>query len=139
MSPFFCHSCGPHHARVTRTASADALATSFQTGRREKHMMPNTASPLHGIFTTSVDTVAYQGLVQQTLERGYLEVDGRSRMSFIMRTDTSAGDLYRYGRFLAPAEAVQVVQPDHPDRRHLYPAGWPVQSRFCADCAARLS
>ncbi len=137
MSPFYCHPCGSHQNQVTRTTSWDVFATSFQATKFVKHTTPNTASPLHGIFT-SVDTVAYQRLLQETLETGYFEVDTRSRVALVKVTRTSPGNLYRYGRFHARAEAVRIAQPDRPGERHLYPAEWPVQSRFCVACSGCL-
>jgi len=138
MSPFYCHSCECHHTEVTRTASGDVFATSFQAAKFVKHTTLNAASPLHGIFT-SVDTVGYQRLFQETLETGYFEVDTRSRVALVKVTNPSPGDVYRYGRFHAPAEAVKVAHPDRPGERHLYPADWPVQSRFCLACSGRLA
>jgi len=138
MSPFYCHPCGSHHIQVTRTVSCDVFATSFQTSKFAKHTTLNTASPLHGIFT-NVDTVAYQRLLQETVETGYFEVDTRSRVAMVKVTSPSPGDLHNYGRFHAPAEAVKVAQPDHPGRRHFFPTDWPVQSRVCVVCSARLA
>lgn len=122
---------------MTRTASGDVFANPFQARKIVKHTTLNTASPLHGIFT-SVDTVAYQELLRETLETGYLEVDTSSRLTLAKVMDQSPGDLYRYGQFYAPANAVKVAQPDRSGGRHLYPAEWPIQSRFCVACSARL-
>lgn len=138
MSPFYCHPCGSHHIQVTWTASWDVFATSFQAAKFRKHTTLTTASPLHGIFT-SVDTVAYQKLLQETLETGYFEVDTRSRVALVKVTNVSPGYLYKYGQIHAPAEAAKVAHPDRPGERHLYPAEWPVQSRFCVVCSARLA
>jgi len=137
MSPFYCHSCECHHTEVTRTASGDVFATSFQAAKFVKHTTLNTASPLHGIFT-GVDTLAYQRLMRETFETGYVEIDTRSRLNLVKVMDQSPGDLHRDGRFHAPADAVTVAQPGNPGRRHLFPADWPVQSRFCVAYSARL-
>ncbi len=142
MPTYYCPACADALKLKNGIDTSSLLGSIYQQEKFTKHTVsqPATSEPAKSRFDSS-STQYYGDCIQETVEKGFIEIDDQNRKNvlFCPSTGSSLGTKYKWGKLASRPDTVVAVKTSDPGGIHaMLEDSSNYSGRNCSKCGGPL-